>query len=77
MVAVTAVTALAAEGTCPRLDSSTSAPVIALFFTFGEVIASFFTFGEVIALFFTFRVVTAFFLSCFVPTLFLGRVSAA
>src|SRR6266576_942085 len=59
--------ALAADGTWPRLDSRTSAPVS----------ESFFTLAPVTAFFAIFLFVTAFFRSCFGPTLFVGRAVAA
>ena len=67
LVAWVALSAFEAEGTLPRLDSSTSAPLTELFAIFAPVTAPFAIFGFV----------TAFFFSCFAPTLFFGSEVAA
>ena len=66
-VAFVALVALAADGTRPRLDSSTSAPVSESSATFVPVTTFF-------AIFFP---VTAPLRSCLVPTLFFGSLIAA
>jgi hypothetical protein len=64
--AVAALSAVAADGTFPSLDSLISSPVSELLLTFAPVTAFFLILADV----------TAFFLSCAGPTLFLGSAAA-
>jgi hypothetical protein len=77
LIAFVAFVAFVADGTVPRLDSSTSPPVSESSFTLAPVTALAPILAFVTALFLIFGAVTAFFFSCFVPTLFLGSETAA